>query len=103
MDHRFHGHSYLRFLVFVYNAAPSPADSKPDVALQVQVVRDEQPVVTTALRKVSTEGVQDLMRLPYAAEIPLQGLATGHYLLQITAVDRVSKRSVYQQARFEIE
>ena len=69
----------------------------------MQVVRDEQPVVTTALRKVSTEGVQDLKRLPYAAEIPLQGLATGHYLLQITAVDRVSKRSVYQQARFEIE
>lgn len=103
VDHRFHRNSYLRFLVFVYGAARAPSDSKPDVALQIQVVRDDQPVVTTALKKVETEGVQDLQRLPYAAEVPLEGLPGGRYFLQVTAVDRVSKRSASQQARFEIE
>jgi VWFA-related protein len=103
VDHRFHRNSYLRFLVFVYGAARAPSDSKPDVALQIQVVRDDQPVVTTALKKVETEGVPDLQRLPYAAEVPLEGLPGGRYFLQVTAVDRVSKRSASQQARFEIE
>jgi hypothetical protein len=71
--------------------------------LQIQVVRDDQPVVTTALKKIETEGLQDLQRLPYAAEVPLEGLPGGRYFLKVTAVDRVSKRSASQQARFEIE
>ena len=45
--------STLRFLLFVYNATLSPTDQKPDVAVQVQVIRDDQPVITTALRKVT--------------------------------------------------
>lgn len=100
--HRFSPTDFLRFIVFVYNAARAPADAKPDVALQIQVVRDEQPVVTTPLRKIAIEGVEDLNRIPYAAEVPLNGLPAGRYLLQITAVDRVSKQSASQQARFEI-
>jgi len=94
---------YLRFLVFVYNAALAPADSKPDLAVQVQVVRDGQPVVTTALKKVSIEDIPDLNRIPYAAEISLGGLPAGQYILQVTVVDRVAKRSASQQTRFEIQ
>ena len=90
-------------MVFVYNAARAPADSKPDVALQVQVVRDDQPVITSPLRKVSVEGVEDLVRIPFAAELSLGGLPAGRYVLQITAVDRVSKQSASQQTRFEIQ
>ncbi|MDQ2920613.1 MAG: VWA domain-containing protein [Acidobacteriota bacterium] len=101
--HRFSPADFLRFMLFVYNAARAPADSKPDVALQVQVVRDDQPVVTTPLRKVSVEGVEDLSRIPFAAELPLVGLPAGRYILQITVVDRVSKQSASQQTRFEIE
>ena len=103
VSHNFAPNGYLRFLVFIYNAALAPADSKPDVAIQVQVVRDEQPVVTTALRKVSTESIPDLTRLPYAAEVGLGGLPAGRYLLQITVVDRVAKKSASQQTRFDIE
>jgi hypothetical protein len=88
--------------VLVYNAALAPADSKPDVAVQVQIVRDEQPVTTTALKKISVEGVKDLTRIPYAAEVSLSGLPAGRYLLQVTVVDRVSKKSASQQSRFEI-
>jgi VWFA-related protein len=102
VNHSFTHDGYLRFMVLVYNAALAPADSKPDVAVQVQIVRDEQPVTTTALKKISIEGVKDLTRIPYAAEVSLNGLPAGRYLLQVTVVDRVSKTSASQQTRFEI-
>ena len=101
--HRFSPKDFLRFLLFVYNAARAPADSKPDIGLQVQVVRDDQPVITAPLRKVSVEGVEDLSSIPFAAEVSLAGLPAGRYLLRITVVDRVSKQSASQQTRFEIE
>jgi hypothetical protein len=101
--HNFSPNGYLRFLVIVYNAQLGPADSKPDVAIQVQLVRDDQPVVTTALKKVSVQDLVDLTRIPYAAEISLAGLPAGRYVLQVTAVDRVGKKSASQHTRFEIE
>ena len=102
IDHNFTVNDHLRFMVYVYNAAPA-ADAKPDLAIQLQVLRDNQPVDTTPLKKISTEGVADLKRLPYAAELSLAGLPAGRYILQLTAVDRVSKRSASQQTRFEVE
>lgn len=102
VDHRFRRDSYLRFMLFVYNAATSATDSKPDVAIQVQLIRDDQPVITTALRHIDTQGITDVKRLPYAADVPLVQLPAGHYLLQVTGVDRVAKQSASQQTRFEI-
>lgn len=101
-SHRFRRESTLRFLLFAYNTTLSPSDQKPDVAVQVQVIRDDQPVITTALRKVNTEGVTDLERLPYAAEIPLSELLPGRYLLQVTLIDRVSKQSTTRQTHFDV-
>jgi len=101
-SHRFKRESNLRFLIFAYNCALSPADQKPDVAVQVQVMRDDQPVITTALRKVNTDGVEDLARLPYAAEIPLTELLPGRYLLNVTLIDRVSKQSTSRQTHFDV-
>jgi VWFA-related protein len=101
-SHRFHRESMMRFLIFAYNSAFSPTDQKPDVAVQVQVVRDDQPVVTTALRKLNTEGVTDLTRLPYAAEIPLNELLPGRYMLNVTLIDRVSKQSTSRQTHFDV-
>jgi hypothetical protein len=103
ITHYFSANGYLRFLVFVYNAALAATDSKPDVAIQVQVVRDGLPVVTTALKKVSVAEVSDLTRIPYAAEVSLNALPSGRYFLQVTVVDRVSKKSAIQQTRFEIQ
>jgi VWFA-related protein len=101
-SHRFQRDSTLRFLVFAYNATLSTADQKPDVAIQVQVVRDDQPVFTTALRKIATDQNTDLARLPYAAEIPLNELQTGRYQLQVTLIDRVSKQSTTRQTHFDV-
>jgi VWFA-related protein len=101
-SHHFKRESTLRFLIFAYNSVRSAEDQKPDVAVQVQVIRDDQPVLTTALRKVNVEGVADLERLPYAAEIPLAELAAGRYVLQVTLIDRVSKQSTSRQTHFDV-
>jgi VWFA-related protein len=101
VDHRFQRNAFLRFLVFIYTALQSGV--RPDVAVQVQILRDDQPVLATSLRKVSSEGTPDLTRLPYAADISLEQLPAGHYLLQVTAIDRVSRTTALQRMRFEIE
>lgn len=101
-DRRFARTSKLRFLTFIYNAARGQdGATPPDVAIQVQIIRDDKPVVTTALRKV-TPGT-DLARIPYAAELPLENLTPGHYELKITAIDRLGKSGTSQRAAFEIE
>ena len=66
-------------------------------------MRDDQPVITTPLKKVSNETTTDLTRIPYAAEVSLEGMPTGRYLLRLTVVDRVSKTSSSQETRFEIQ
>ena len=101
-SHRFSRESTLRFLLFAYNTAPSPADRKPDVAVQVQVIRDDQPVITTAVRKITTDGVTDLARIPYAAEIPLNELLPGRYLLRVSLIDRVAKQSTSRETHFDV-
>ena len=100
--HRFNIESTLRFLAFAYNATLSKTDQQPDVAVQVQVIRDDEPIITTALRKLSAEDNQDVTRMPYAAEIPLTGLQAGRYVLQVTFIDRVSKQSTSRQTHFDI-
>jgi VWFA-related protein len=101
-SHRFQRDSTLRFLIFAYNATLSSADQKPDVAIQVQVVRDDQPVITTALRKIGSDQNSDVARLPYAAEIPLGELQPGRYLLHVTLIDRLSKQSTTRQTHFDV-
>jgi len=103
ITHSFSASDYLRFVFFVYNAARAPVDSKPDLAVQVQIVRDGQPVVTTPLKKISTDDAADLAHISYAAETSLVGLPAGRYLLKVTVVDRVAKQSASQQTRFDIE
>ena len=103
VDHRFHRNSSLRFIVYVYNAALASADSKPDLVLQVQVLRDRQPIITTPLKEISTVGLQDLRQISFGADISLENLALGRYLLLITVIDRASKTSASQEMRFEVE
>ncbi|HVF44513.1 MAG TPA: VWA domain-containing protein, partial [Pyrinomonadaceae bacterium] len=99
---RFAHTSWIRLTTFVYNAAPA-AGSKPDVALQIQVFRDDQPVFTAPLVKVATEGVPDLSRIPYAAELALASFPSGRYVLQVTAIDRTAKTTATQRTSFVVE
>jgi VWFA-related protein len=126
VDHRFSRTSNLRFLTFVYNAigtanvvaaeqlprdgttnggalAPSSLGPGPDLAVQVQVFRDNEPVITDPLHKISVAGVTDLSRLPYAADLTLSTLQPGRYVLQVTVIDRLAKSSASQRFTFEVE
>ena len=99
VDHRFKRNSFLRFLVFIYTQSNVP----PDIAVQIQVVRSDQPVITTSLRSVSTEGIPDVKKLPYAADLSLKQLPPGRYVLKVTAMDRNSQSVASESTRFEIE
>ena len=101
VDHRFQRNSFLRFLVFIYTQLQIGVT--PNMVVQVQIIRSDQPVMTTSLRKVSTEGIPDLTRVPYAADISLEHLPSGRYILMVTAIDRSSKATASQSTRFEIE
>jgi VWFA-related protein len=101
-DRRFRRDGRLRFIVNVYNASVG-GTGQPDAAIQLQMFRDDQPVVTTPLRKISADGVTDFSRLAYAAELSLADLPAGRYSLQLTAIDRLAKQSTTQRVKFTIE
>jgi VWFA-related protein len=101
-DRRFPRDARARLLIYAYNAALGE-DGKPDIAVQVQVFRDDQPVITAPLRKLNTEGFTDFSRLPYAAEVSFAGVPAGRYLLRLTAIDRVAKSSASQSIKFTID
>jgi hypothetical protein len=100
---RFKQDSFLRCLVFVYNASRAGTDRLADVAIQVQVLRNNKPVITTAVKQVAAQPGQDQDRLPYASEISLKGLAPGRYVLNISAIDRTAKTSASEQMRFDVQ
>jgi hypothetical protein len=123
VDHRFARSSYLRFLTFIYNAttkvssqpndpstgaatpasAATAASSLPDLAVQVQVFRDSEPVITTPLHKINIAGQSDLQRLSYEADLMLNDLSPGQYVLQVTVIDRLAKASAAQRLSFQVE
>ncbi|HEX8285121.1 MAG TPA: VWA domain-containing protein [Pyrinomonadaceae bacterium] len=102
VDRRFARTSHIRFLTYVYNAAAGAA-AQPDVALQVQIFRDDQPVFTAPLTKLKQNGDPSLAALPYMAEMSLSTFPPGRYALQITAIDRAGKTSTARRAPFVIE
>jgi VWFA-related protein len=127
IDHHFASSSRLRFLTFVYNAGGSsaartqgtpdtperpnnvpasstiPFNDGPDLAVQVQVFRDDEPIITMPLHKIQIDSLSDPGRLPYAAELNLEGLRSGRYVLLVTVIDRVAKASASQKFGFQVD
>jgi len=100
---RFQADSFLRCLVFVYNATHAQPDRLTDVAIQVQILRNNKPVITTPLKPVAAQSGHDHDRLPYATEVSLKGLTAGRYTLSITAIDRAAKTTASEHIRFEVQ
>ncbi len=94
-DHTFARTSQLRFVTFIYNAV-----APPDVLIEVKILKDQQPVIVMPFKRVETKGTTDLARLPYAAEVTLGELSPGRYVLQVTARERVGKKSATQKFKF---
>jgi hypothetical protein len=84
-------------------SASSASTNAADLAVQVHLLRDNQPVVTTTSRRIEVFPATDLARVPYAADIPLFGLPPGRYVLQVTVVDRIAKSSATQRTTFVID
>lgn len=104
INHHFAPDSRLRFFASIYNAARGQdGNARPDVTVQLRIIRNDRAVFTGPLVKVATEGLTDLSRIPYAAEVSLRALSPGSYALVLTATDNASKSSATQRAKFVIE
>ncbi len=104
VDRRFPRSSRLRLLTYVYNAARGAnGATPPDVTLQVEILRNEQTVLTNPFHKIEPIPGGNPAAIPYAAEVPLAALIPGRYVLQVTAIDRIGKTSVSQTAGFDVE
>ena len=99
-SHRFLSSSRMGFMTYIYHAAPN--EKSPDLSLQVQVLRDGQPVLTRPSVKVDTTFIEDHSRIPYGEELLLRDLPKGKYILLITVVDRIARQSAQRQTRFVV-
>lgn len=102
VDRRFRRGSHMNFMTFVYNAT-KPANGNPQLDGQIVISRNGQAVVTSPVRQIAIEPTADVARIIYGADIALQNLPTGRYLLQVKISDRLGNTSAAQQATFEIE
>jgi VWFA-related protein len=99
VDHRFARGSALRFQTYVYNAARG--EKGPDVSIATEVLRNREPIMRIAPSQVPL--TNDPARLPYWSEIALQDLPPGHYVLLLTATDKISNRTASQRVNFVVE
>ncbi len=99
-DHRFRSNSRLGFFTYIYNS--QQAGSENDVALQIHILRDDQPVITRPSIKLEAAGAPDPTRIAFGEDLSLADLPAGKYLLRVTAVDRLSKKTASQVSRFTI-
>jgi hypothetical protein len=99
VDHKFTRGSALRFQTYVYNAARG--EQGPEVSIETQVLRNRQPVMAVASGKVPF--TNDAARLPYWSEIALKELPAGHYVLLLTATDKIAHRTASQRVNFVVE
>lgn len=102
VDRRFARGAHLNFLTIIYNAARAGSGA-PELEAQIKISRDGKAIVTSPMRKVGPEAGGDAARIPYGADIALQTLPAGRYLLQVTVFDRAAKSSAMQQISFEIQ
>jgi hypothetical protein len=103
VDRSFARSSRLQYIVFIYNASRGKkGEAKPNVTLQTQIFRGNFVVIESPDRQISTEGY-DATRIPYAAEIPLNGLLPGRYDLLVTVQDHNTKTNLEQRVSFEVK
>jgi VWFA-related protein len=104
INHHFSRAGRLRFFTDIYNAARGlDGKSAPDLTVQLRLMRNNQVVSQGQPMKLATDGLEDLARVPYAAEITLAKLPPGSYALFVTATDNTSKSNATQSVKFIVE
>lgn len=102
VERRFKRGSHLNFLTIIYNAARN-ANTSAELETQIKITRDGQSIVNSPVRKLALAPGADLARIPYSADIALQSLPAGRYVLQVTVSDRIAQTNATQQITFDIE
>jgi VWFA-related protein len=102
VDRRFRRGSHMNFMMFIYNAAKRP-NANPQIDAQIIISRNGQQVLSSPVRQVAIEPGGDTARIIHGANIALQTLPAGRYLLEVRISDRVADTSANQQVMFEIE
>jgi hypothetical protein len=104
VDRRFPRSTKLGFWLFIYNAARDTANGgKPNLTVQVQVLRDGKPLVTPPPSRVAIDGTSDLERIPYGGGVALKSLTAGRYELRVTVNDLLASKSTSLSSDFEVE
>jgi hypothetical protein len=103
VSRRFRKSSRPGIIVYIYNAQISPETQQPDLTVQVQLFRDDQPVSTYPLQKVPTEGMTNFTNIPYAFELPLNDTPPGRYTLNVALIDKIAKSTASQSVKMIIE
>jgi VWFA-related protein len=81
-ERRFKRDIPLRFIIYIYNARGTP----PDLRAYIQVLRDGLPVLSYNDLRVDP-GAAGARGIAYGAEIPLDTLSPGRYVLQLTVTN----------------
>jgi VWFA-related protein len=102
-DHHYHRGASLHFQINIYNAKVGAGTSTPDLVMELQALRDRQPVITMPERQIAITSSQITDQIRTGGEFSLKDLTPGRYVLLITVIDRIAKTSASQQMRFEIE
>ncbi len=96
--------SRLQVLTYVYNAKPIAAnENEPDLKIDVKILQSGKAVLSPALRELILDNKSDGTSYPYAAEVPLNGLSAGEYVLQVTVTDVTTKTTTSQQTTFVVD
>lgn len=97
-ERRFRRDTPLRFMTYIYNAQGAP----PDLEAQIQVIRDGLPVLSYYKLKIES-GAPDPRGIAYGAEIPLDTLKPGRYILQLTVTNGTAHANVSGRTLFTVE
>jgi hypothetical protein len=92
----------LIMFLAVYNAANSSDTGKPLVRVTVRLMKEGQPATKFFDYVLTDLETQPVPHLTFAEYLRLANLAPGRYQAMIEAKDMVTRKSVKQEASFEI-
>jgi hypothetical protein len=99
VDHKFSRSAGLGYWIFIYKARRGA--NGPNVSVQSAVVQDGRVVLNSPVRKIADSG-EDVERIPFGDQLPLQSLTPGRYELTVTVKDEIAGTTTTQQIDFQV-
>jgi VWFA-related protein len=97
-ERRFKRDTPLRLMTYIYNAQQG---ARPDLEARVQVLRAGSPVLTYHFDV--DPGADPAHGIAFGAEVPLDALAPGRYVLQLTVTSRAAQANASGRTLFTVE